>query len=110
PLTAQDFERILTETQFNLLDQVRALMDTERVAVTFTPDAVHEIAHVSAKVNSQTDNIGARRLATVVSKITEHMSFHAPALAGTDVVIDKSYVQAHLKDILKQTDLTKYIL
>ncbi|RHY30407.1 hypothetical protein DYB32_007722 [Aphanomyces invadans] len=88
PLTEHDFERILTETQ----------------------DAVQQIAHVSAKVNAQTDNIGARRLATVVSKITEHMSFHAPSLRGTKVTIDKTYVQAHLKDVLKQTDLTKYIL
>ncbi|ETV98204.1 ATP-dependent protease HslVU, ATPase subunit [Aphanomyces invadans] len=110
PLTEHDFERILTETQFNLLDQVRALMHTEQVEVTFTQDAVQQIAHVSAKVNAQTDNIGARRLATVVSKITEHMSFHAPSLRGTKVTIDKTYVQAHLKDVLKQTDLTKYIL
>ncbi|KAF0720514.1 Aste57867_233 [Aphanomyces stellatus] len=110
PLTEHDFVRILTETQYNLLDQVRALMETEGVHVTFTSDAIEEIASVSAKVNSQTDNIGARRLATVVSKITEHVSFHAPSMKHSDVSIDKAYVQTHLKDILKQTDLTKYIL
>ncbi|CAK4650975.1 hypothetical protein LEN26_013696 [Aphanomyces euteiches] len=110
PLTEKDFVRILTETQFNLLDQVRALMQTEGVQVVFTADAVEEIASVSAKVNSQTDNIGARRLATVVSKITEHVSFHAPSMKNSSVTIDKEYVQQHLKDILKQTDLTKYIL
>ncbi|CAK4659346.1 unnamed protein product [Aphanomyces euteiches] len=102
PLTEKDF--------FNLLDQVRALMQTEGVQVVFTADAVEEIASVSAKVNSQTDNIGARRLATVVSKITEHVSFHAPSMKNSSVTIDKEYVQQHLKDILKQTDLTKYIL
>ena len=85
-------------------------METEGVQVIFTADAVEEIASVSAKVNSQTDNIGARRLATVVSKITEHVSFHAPSMKNSSVTIDKEYVQQHLKDILKQTDLTKYIL
>ncbi|OQS00513.1 ATP-dependent hsl protease ATP-binding subunit hslU [Achlya hypogyna] len=110
PLTEKDFVRILTETQYNLLDQVRALMATEDVSVHFTDDAINEIASVSAQVNVQTDNIGARRLATVVAKITEHVSFHAPALKGTTVTIDQAYVQKHLKDILQKTDLTKYIL
>ncbi|OQS04056.1 ATP-dependent hsl protease ATP-binding subunit hslU [Thraustotheca clavata] len=110
PLTENDFVRILTETQYNLLDQVRALMATEDVNVTFTGDAIAEIASVSAQVNVQTDNIGARRLATVVAKITEHVSFHAPSLKNSTVTIDKAYVQEHLKDILQKTDLTKYIL
>ncbi|EQC24984.1 heat shock protein HslVU, ATPase subunit HslU [Saprolegnia diclina VS20] len=110
PLTEKDFVRILTETQYNLLDQVRALMATEDVSVVFTDDAIDEIASVSSQVNVQTDNIGARRLATVVAKITEHVSFHAPSLKASTITIDKAYVQEHLKDILQKTDLTKYIL
>jgi ATP-dependent HslUV protease ATP-binding subunit HslU len=85
-------------------------MQTEGIVVTFTDDAIEEIAAISATVNMQTDNIGARRLATVVAKVTEHISFHAPRFQDTTVVIDRAYVKEHLKNILEKTDLQKYIL
>lgn len=110
PLGAPEFARILRETEFNLLLQTRALMATEGVDLRFTDAAVDEIARISAQVNSQTDDIGARRLATIVSKITEDVSFHAPKMGGVAFEVDDAYVRQRLANVLEKTDLTKYIL
>jgi ATP-dependent HslUV protease ATP-binding subunit HslU len=110
PLGANEFVRILTETEHNLVHQMQALMETEGVALDFSDDAIQEIAAISAQVNSQTDDIGARRLATIVSKILEDVSFHAPRMNGVQFHVDKAYVQQRLTNILEKTDLTKYIL
>ncbi|GAB9468942.1 Atp-dependent protease hslvu, atpase subunit [Globisporangium polare] len=110
PLGAKEFVRILKETEYNLLLQMRALMATEGVELSFTDEAVEEIALVSAQVNSQTDDIGARRLATIVSKITEEVSFHAPKMGGIKFEVDKKYVRQRLANVLEKTDLAKYIL
>lgn len=110
PLGTPEFVRILKETEHNLLRQTQALMATEGVELTFTDEAVEEIAAISAQVNSQTDDIGARRLATIVSKITEEVSFHAPKMGGIKFEVDKAYVRQRLANVLEKTDLTKYIL
>ncbi|KAJ0396749.1 hypothetical protein P43SY_009704 [Pythium insidiosum] len=110
PLGPSEFVRILTETEHNLLRQMQALMATEGVTLTFSQDAIEEIAAISARVNAQTDNIGARRLATIVSKILEEVSFHAPRMNGMPFTVDKTYVQQRLANVLDKTDLTKYIL
>lgn len=110
PLGAAEFVRILKETEHNLLHQMRALMETEGVELEFTDEAIEEIAAISATVNTQTDDIGARRLATIVSKIVEEVSFHAPKMDGMKFSVDKQYVQQRLANVLEKTDLTKYIL
>ncbi|KAF1323382.1 Atp-dependent protease hslvu, atpase subunit, partial [Globisporangium splendens] len=110
PLGAKEFVRILKETEYSLLLQTRALMATEGVELSFTDEAVDEIAEISAQVNSQTDDIGARRLATIVSKITEEVSFHAPKMGGIKFEVDQKYVRQRLANVLEKTDLTKYIL
>ncbi|KAK1945372.1 ATP-dependent protease ATPase subunit HslU [Phytophthora citrophthora] len=110
PLGATEFEKILKNTDHNLLEQTSALMETEGVKLTFTDDAISEIASIAEQVNAQTDNIGARRLATIVSKITEEVSFHAPKMNGVAFNIDKKYVQQRLSNVLERTDLSKFIL
>ncbi|RLN92550.1 hypothetical protein BBJ28_00007088 [Nothophytophthora sp. Chile5] len=109
-LGAAEFERILKDTEYNLLDQTSALMETEGVKLTFTDEAVAEIASIAEKVNSQTDDIGARRLATMMNKITEEVSFHAPKMNGVTFEVDKKYVQQRLANVLERTDLSKFIL
>ncbi|KAF4321693.1 hypothetical protein BBO99_00001118 [Phytophthora kernoviae] len=110
PLGAAEFEKILKDTEHNLLQQTSALMETEGVKLTFTDDAVTEIASIAEQVNAQTDNIGARRLATIISKITEEVSFHAPKMNGVTFEVDKKYVQQRLSNVLDRTDLSKFIL
>lgn len=110
PLGTPEFVRILKETEHNLLRQTQALMATEGVELSFTDEAIEEMAAISAQVNSQTDDIGARRLATIVSKITEEVSFHAPKMHGIKFEVDKAYVRQRLANVLEKTDLTKYIL
>lgn len=110
PLGQAEFVRILKETEHNLLHQTQELMKTEGVELSFTDEAIEEIAAISAQVNAQTDDIGARRLATIVSKITEEVSFHAPKMRGIKFEVDKTYVRQRLANVLEKTDLTKYIL
>ena len=110
PLGAAEFEQILRDTEYNLLEQTSALMETEGVKLTFTDDAISEIASIAEQVNAQGDNIGARRLATIVSKITEEVSFHAPKMNGVAFTVDKKYVQQRLANVLERTDLSKFIL
>jgi ATP-dependent HslUV protease ATP-binding subunit HslU len=110
PLNKGDFVRILTEPENALIRQYEALMATEGVCVAFTPDAVDEIAEVAEKVNADDENIGARRLHTVVEKVMEDISFAAPDIAVKDIRIDREYVRKQLKDILVSQDLRRFIL
>ncbi len=110
PLTKPDFVRILTEPRAALIRQYVELLKTERVDVTFTPDAIEAIAEIAMTVNSHTENIGARRLYTVMEKLLEEISFAAPDMPGKEVTIDAGYVQARLADIMKDEDLSRYIL
>jgi len=110
PLTRDDFARILTEPRSALVKQYVALLATEGVTITFTPDAVDEIATVAAEVNEKAENIGARRLHTVMERLLDEISFDAPDLAGESVTIDQAYVRRMLADIVRDDDLSRYIL
>ncbi|MDI6698784.1 MAG: ATP-dependent protease ATPase subunit HslU [Candidatus Saccharicenans sp.] len=110
PLTREDFVRILTETENALIKQYRALLATEGVEVEFTTEAIDEIAAIAEKVNQEAENIGARRLHTVMEKVMEEISFEAPNLADRKIVITREYVQKQLSEILKDQDLRKFIL
>ena len=110
PLTREDFIRILTEPQNALIKQYVALMETEDLRLVFRDDAVAEIAAIAAEVNQSTENIGARRLHTVVERLLEGLSFDAPEMGGREVVIDAAYVREKLNDIVKNEDLSRYIL
>jgi len=110
PLSKDDFVRILTEPENALIRQYEALMGTEGVQVAFTPDAVDEIADIAEKVNADAENIGARRLHTVVEKVMEDISFAAPNIALKSIRIDRDYVRDQLKDVLVNQDLRRFIL
>lgn len=109
-LTADDFVRILTEPHASLTKQYEYLMATEGVKITFTDDAIKRIAEDAYTVNEKTENIGARRLHTLMEKILDQVSFEAPDNPGTTVVIDAAYVDEHLSDIVQDEDLSRYIL
>ncbi|EDP73858.1 ATP-dependent protease ATP-binding subunit, partial [Hydrogenivirga sp. 128-5-R1-1] len=104
------FIKILTQPKNALIKQYKALMETEGVHLEFTDDAVEEIARIAEEVNEKTENIGARRLHTILERIMEDYSFEAPDLKGQTIIIDKKVVQAKLGDIVQNEDLTKYIL
>ena len=110
PLTRDDFVRILTEPRNALLRQYRALLETEGVTLEFTPDAVDEIAATAVAVNERTENIGARRLFTIVEKLLEELSFEAPEQAGRAYRLDAQAVRRQLAEIVKNEDLSRYIL
>jgi ATP-dependent HslUV protease ATP-binding subunit HslU len=110
PLTRDDFVRILTEPRNALLMQYVALLETEKVRLTFQPDAAEEIARIAAVVNERTENIGARRLHTVVERLLEDLSFDGPELSGKEVKIDAQYVKDKLDAIVQDEDLSRYIL
>ncbi len=109
-LTADDFEKILREPVNALVKQYVGLMQTEGVDLIFTDDAIKEIARSAELVNEQTENIGARRLHTIMERVIEDISFDAPAHSGSTITIDADYVKGCLKDILKDQDLSRYIL
>ena len=110
PLNKADFIRILTEPENALIKQYEALMQTEGVQVVFTPDAVDEIAEMAEKVNQDAENIGARRLHTILEKVMEDISFNAPEAKFQKIVIDQAYVQNQLQEIIKDQDLRRFIL
>ena len=110
PLTRDDFVRILTEPRNALVKQYVALLGTEELTLTFTPDAVLRIADFAARVNEITENIGARRLHTVMERLLDEISFDAPDLGTAAVTIDEAYVDRMLADIVKNEDLSRYIL
>jgi ATP-dependent HslUV protease ATP-binding subunit HslU len=105
-----DLVRILTEPENALIKQYRALLETESVKVKFTEDGIAEIAEMAALINERTENIGARRLYTMMEKLLDEVSFDAPDLSGKDMVIDVEYVQKRLRDFVQDEDLSRYIL
>ena len=109
-LTEDDFVRILTETDNALTRQYTALMATEEVTVTFTDDGIHALARIAAEVNDSIENIGARRLYTVMERVFEELSFNAPDRAGEEIVVDAAFVETYLGELTKSTDLSRYVL
>nr|WP_299499121.1 ATP-dependent protease ATPase subunit HslU [uncultured Rhizobium sp.] len=110
PLTKEDFRRILTETEASLIRQYKALMATEELNLDFTEDAIDALADVAVKLNTTVENIGARRLQTVMERVLDDISFNAPDRGGAVVMIDSDYVQKHVGDLAADTDLSRYIL
>jgi len=109
-LTREDFRRILTEPEASLIKQYKALIATEKVAIEFTADAIDEIARLTAEINANVENIGARRLHTLLEKLLEETSFDASDKPGTSLTIDASYVKERLEEFAKNVDLSKFIL
>jgi ATP-dependent HslUV protease ATP-binding subunit HslU len=109
-LTRDDLRRILTDTEAALIKQYIALMATEGVTLEFTEDAIDAIADVAVLVNSSVENIGARRLQTVMERVLDEISFSATDRAGETVNVDAAYVQKHIGDLAKNTDLSRFIL
>jgi ATP-dependent HslUV protease ATP-binding subunit HslU len=109
-LTEDDFVRILSETRANLVEQYCALIGTEQVTLRITPGAVRAIARIAAQVNESVENIGARRLQTVMEKLLEDLSFEAEDRRGDTVVVDEAYVRERLEGLARDSDLSKYIL
>ena len=110
PLTENDFVRILSDTRASLTEQYRALIATEKVGLEFTEEGIAAIARTAAQVNDTVENIGARRLQTVMEKLLEDVSFHAEERTGTTLKVDAAYVDTQLADIARNTDLSKYVL
>jgi ATP-dependent HslUV protease ATP-binding subunit HslU len=109
-LTRDDFRRILTETEASLIKQYVALLATEGVTLEFTPDAIDAIADVAVAVNASVENIGARRLQTVMERVLDEISFTAPDRSGDQVKVDAAYVDKHIGDLAKNADLSRFIL
>ncbi len=109
-LTEEDFVRILTETKANLPEQYTALLGTEEVTIEIAEDAIAKLAQIAANVNEAVENIGARRLQTVMEKLLEEISFEAEDRKGEAITVDAKYVDEQLSDVAKDTDLSKYVL
>ncbi|BCH21389.1 ATP-dependent protease ATPase subunit HslU [Mesorhizobium sp. L-8-10] len=109
-LEKEDFRRILTETEASLIKQYVALMQTEGVRLEFTDDAIDSLAGIAVDLNANVENIGARRLQTVMERVLDEISYDAPDRAGTEVTIDADYVRKHVGDLAKNTDLSRFIL
>ncbi|WOS62818.1 ATP-dependent protease ATPase subunit HslU [Sinorhizobium fredii] len=109
-LTKEDFRRILTETEASLIRQYKALLETEGVALDFTEDAIDALAEVAVQLNANVENIGARRLQTVMERVLDDISFNAPDRGGDTPMIDADYVRKHVGDLAANTDLSRYIL
>ncbi|MDF2688808.1 MAG: HslU--HslV peptidase ATPase subunit [Microvirga sp.] len=110
PLTVEDFRRILTETEASLIKQSVALMKTEGVDLVFTDDAIDALAEVAVEVNNTVENIGARRLQTVLERVLDDVSYTAPDRSGETVKIDSAYVRGEVEELAKNTDLSRFIL
>ena len=109
-LSVEDFIRILKEPKNALAKQYTALLETEGVKLEFTREALDEIAHFAFRVNESTENIGARRLHTIMERVLDELSFDAPEKKGEQVTVDADYVRKMLTDIVKDQDLSRYIL
>jgi ATP-dependent HslUV protease ATP-binding subunit HslU len=109
-LEKDDFRRILTEPQASLIKQYVALMDTEGVTLSFTDDAIDTLAGIAVDLNATLENIGARRLQTVMERVLDDISYNAPDRAGSEIAIDADYVQKNVGDLSKNTDLSRFIL
>jgi len=109
-LTKEDFRRILTETEVSLIRQYKALLETEGVDLDFTEDALDALADVAVKLNTSVENIGARRLQTVMERVLDEISYAAPDRSGQSLKVDADYVKTHVGDLAANTDLSRYIL
>jgi ATP-dependent HslUV protease ATP-binding subunit HslU len=109
-LSSEDFVRILTEPDASLTEQYQALMRTEGVDLEFTQDGIQRVAEIAWQVNEKTENIGARRLHTVMERLLEEVSFMAPVYAGRSITVDADYVNRNLAELAEDEDLTRYIL
>jgi ATP-dependent HslUV protease ATP-binding subunit HslU len=109
-LSVQDFEAILVQTHASLVKQYQALLATENVTLEFLPEGITRLAHIAFDVNERTENIGARRLSTVMERLLDDISFDAARLDGQTVVVDAAYVDSRLKELSKNEDLSRYIL
>jgi ATP-dependent HslUV protease ATP-binding subunit HslU len=109
-LSTEDFIRILTEPKNALIKQYTALMETEGIKLRFTKEAIAEMAMIATRVNEQTENIGARRLHTIIEKLLEEISFEGPDMKKKSLTIDADYVKKQLNDIAQDQDLSRYIL
>jgi ATP-dependent HslUV protease ATP-binding subunit HslU len=109
-LTVEDFKSILKETEASLITQYVALMGTEKVTLSFEDDAIDALTQLAFDVNETVENIGARRLHTVLEKLLEELSFDAPDRGGESVVVTADYVREHVGDLIKSADLSKFIL
>ena len=109
-LSAHDFKRILTEPKASLTEQYIALMKTEDVGIEFTEDGINQIADAAWRVNETTENIGARRLHTVMERLMDEISFDATDRAGSKLVIDEAYVTSKLGELVEDEDLSRFIL
>lgn len=109
-LTRDDFRAILTDTEASLIKQYVALMKTEGVDLTFTEDAIEELATIAVDLNSTVENIGARRLQTVMERVLDEISYTAPDLGEKSVVVDGAYVRENIGELAKNIDLSRFIL
>ena len=109
-LTSEDFKRILREPDFSLIKQYVALLKTENIDLKFTDDGIDAIANIASEVNTTVENIGARRLHTIIERVLDDISFTATDRDGEKITIDANYVKSNLGDIVKDTDLSKFIL
>ncbi len=109
-LTSDDFKRILKEPDFSLIKQYVALLKTENVELEFSEDGIDTIANIASEVNASVENIGARRLHTIIEKILDDISFTATDRSGEKIIINKEYINNNLKDLTKNSDLSKFIL
>ena len=109
-LTEEDFVRILTETDNALTRQYTALMGTEEVVVSFTEDGIAALAKIAAEVNQSVENIGARRLYTVMERVFEELSFSAPDRSGEEIVVNSAFVETNLGELAKSMDVSRYVL
>ena len=109
-LSENDFVRILNEPEANLIKQAKAMLATENLTLDFTDEAIRSIAVLAASVNQNVENIGARRLHTIMEKLLEELSFKAPEMAGEKVTIDKDKVEVAVGELAKNVDLSKFIL
>ena len=110
PLTSEDFKRILKEPDNSLIKQYKALLQTEKVELEFTEDGINTIANIAMEVNSTVENIGARRLHTIIERVLDEISFTATDKAGEKIVVDSEYINKNLGELTKDTDLSKFIL
>ena len=109
-LNQEDFKRILTEPEASLVKQYKALLATEKVELDFTADAIDELARLSAEINEAVENIGARRLHTVMERLLDQTSFDAPEMGGREVRVDGALVRERLNAIVQDQDLSRFIL
>ena len=110
PLDEDDFRRILTEPETSLIKQYAALLKTEGVDLTFTLDAINALARTAVQVNSSVENIGARRLQTVMERVLDEISFSAPDRSGETIIVDADYIERHIGDLARNADLSRFIL